>query len=66
MIKTVLRIEHIDHSLCNRLHHDNARIEVGPLVCIPYDPVYECSEEIALTELNDPGRILIGLSRLSV
>ena len=66
MVKSILRVEHIHHSPVDRLYDYNTCVEVCLLVCVPHDPVDKCPEEISLTELDDPGRILIDLGSRSV
>ena len=66
MVKTVLRVEHVHHSPVDWLHYNYTCVEICLLVGVPYDPIYKCSEKVSFSELNDLGRILIGLGRLSV
>ena len=66
MIKTVLSIKHIHHTLNDRLYYYHASIEVCLLVGVPDYPIYKCSKEVTLTELNHFSRILVNLCGLSV
>ena len=66
MIKTILSIDHVDHTSFDRLHQHYSGIEICLLVCIPDDPVNECSEEITFSELDYLCRILCSLGCLSV
>ena len=53
MIEAVLGIEPIHHTSFYRLHYDNRTVEIGLLVHIPDNPIYECTEEVAFSELNN-------------
>ena len=66
VIQTVLGIDHVHHSLVDRLHEDHASVEVCLLVGLPYYPVHECPEEIAFPELDDFLRVTVGMCRFSV
>ena len=66
MVKSILSINHIYHTSVDRLNQYYTGIEISLLVCVPYDPIYESSEEVTLTKLNDLSRILISLGCCSV
>ena len=53
VIQAVLLVEPADHALLDGLDHDDGAVEIGFLVGLPYDPLDERAEEVALTELDD-------------
>ena len=53
MIEAVLTVEPVYHTLSQRLHYNDRAVEVGLLVHVPHDPIYECTEEVTLAKLND-------------
>ena len=53
MIETVLTVEPVHHTAFDGLHHHYAAIEISSLVHLPYYPVYESTEEISFTKLDD-------------
>jgi hypothetical protein len=53
VIETILGIEPVNHTLFDRLYNDYRTIEVCLLVHVPDNPIYECAEEVTLTELNN-------------
>ena len=53
VIKTVLTIEPVYHTLSQWLHYDNRTVEVGLLIHVPYNPIYECTEKVTFTKLDD-------------
>ena len=52
MVKAVLLVEIVNHTLLDRLDEYDRSVEVGLLICFPDNPVNKCAEKIALTELN--------------
>ena len=53
MIETVLTIQPIYHTASQWLNDNDRTVEVGFLIHIPYNPIYECTEEVTFTKLND-------------
>ena len=53
MVETVLCVEPVNHTFLDGLHNDNRTVEVSLLVHVPDNPIYECAEEVAFSELNN-------------
>ena len=52
MVQAVLSVQPVHHTLLNGLYYYHTAVEVGLLVHIPDNPIYECTEEVTFTELN--------------
>ena len=52
VVQTILGVQPVYHTFFNRLYNDYATVKVGFLVHVPDNPIYECTEEVTLTELN--------------
>jgi hypothetical protein len=52
VVKAILGVEPVYHTSFDRLYDYYATVKIGLLVHIPDNPIYECTEEITLTELN--------------
>jgi hypothetical protein len=53
VIEAVLAIEPLYHTTLDRLNNNNRSVEVSLLVHIPDNPIYECTEEVTFTKLDD-------------
>ena len=53
MIQAVLTVEPLHHTFVNRLNHNHRTVEIGLGIHVPYNPIYECAEEVAFTKLDD-------------
>ena len=53
MIKAVLTVEPLYHTLVDWLNNNNRTVEVCLCVHVPNNPVYESAKEVTFTELND-------------
>ena len=52
VVQAVLTVQPLYHTLVDRLYDNDTTIEVGLLVHVPDNPIYECTEEVSLTKLN--------------
>ena len=53
VIEAVLTVQPVNHTTSQWLNYNDRTVEVGLLVHIPYNPIYECTEEVTFTKLND-------------
>ena len=53
VIEAVLPVQPVNHTTSQWLNYNDRTVEVGLLVHIPYNPIYECTEEVTFTKLND-------------
>ena len=52
VVQAVLTVEPLGHTSFNRLDDDYRTVEVGLLVHVPDNPIYERAKEVTLSELN--------------
>ena len=53
VIEAILAIKPFCHTAVNRLNNSYRGVEIGLLVHVPDNPIYECAEEITFAKLND-------------
>ena len=57
MIQAILCVQHVDHSPVDGLDHHDTAVKIYILVHFLDNPIHECPEEIAFSELDDPFRM---------